>query len=200
MSADRTEISTATSLVERIQSLDAGAWQRMCELYGPLVYGWARRAGLQDFDAADVGQEVFTTVAARIDLFDLRAPGSTFRGWLWTITRNKIGDFIRRSAGRPRAVGGSTAQGRFQELPEYLASDDSEFSSLGAASSIMHRALALIRIEFEPTTWQAFWRTAVGGESAVDVAADLSMNAAAVRQARYRVMRRLRREIGNELC
>jgi hypothetical protein len=31
-------------------------------------------------------------------------PGDTFRGWLWTVTRNKIRDFHRGRAGDPSAV------------------------------------------------------------------------------------------------
>ncbi|MFH1922159.1 MAG: sigma factor [Planctomycetota bacterium] len=41
----------------------------MDRLYGPAVYRWARQAGLQASDAADVVQEVFTNVAADIATF-----------------------------------------------------------------------------------------------------------------------------------
>ncbi|MEZ6131415.1 MAG: sigma-70 family RNA polymerase sigma factor [Planctomycetaceae bacterium] len=200
MTSQHSDISTSTSLVARIQALEPGAWHRFCDLYGPLIYGWARRAGLQDSDAADIGQEVFRTVAARVDSYSLSVPGATFSGWLWTITRHKIGDFQRRCFKRPQALGGSTANDRFQELPEQLSPDSSDFGSLHAAARVMHNALQVIRDEFEPLTWQAFWRTAVGEEVAADVATDLRMNAAAVRQARYRVMRRLRQELEGEQC
>jgi RNA polymerase sigma-70 factor (ECF subfamily) len=55
----------------------------------------------------------------------------------------------------------------------------------------------LIRNEFEERSWQAFWRMAVGGRTANDVAAELSMSPGAVRVAKSRVLRRLREELGD---
>src|SRR5262245_29431146 len=58
--------STSSTLLERVRAQDQEAWQRLVHLYSPLVYGWCRRSGLQDADAADVGQEVFRDVAGAI--------------------------------------------------------------------------------------------------------------------------------------
>src|SRR5207237_680601 len=76
--------STSMTLVERVRSRAPGAWERLSFLYGPLVCGWARRAGLRTEDAADVVQEVFLAVARNLAGFHHEA-GDTFRGWLWTI-------------------------------------------------------------------------------------------------------------------
>lgn len=93
--------STSQSLLRRAQQQDGNAWRRLTELYAPLVYGWARRAGLQENDAADVGQEVFRTVALKIA--DYRQDGgSGFRAWLWGITRNKLREFSRTRAAEPQ--------------------------------------------------------------------------------------------------
>src|SRR5690606_12959139 len=56
--------STAASLVAGVKALDPTAWRQLVTLYGPLIYGWARRAGLRGEDAADVTQDVFRAVAA----------------------------------------------------------------------------------------------------------------------------------------
>ena len=40
------------------------AWDEFVALYEPLIYGLARRKGLQDADARDICQEVFRAVAA----------------------------------------------------------------------------------------------------------------------------------------
>jgi RNA polymerase sigma-70 factor, ECF subfamily len=59
---------------------------------------------------------------------------------------------------------------------------------------LRRRALELVRGEFEERTWQMFWQTVVEDRPAADVAADMSVSAAAVRMARSRVLRRLRIE------
>src|SRR5687768_5002943 len=99
--------STASSLVAGVKALDPAAWRRLAALYGPLVYGWARRAGLRGEDAADVVQEVFRAVAARAAQLRHGGPGDSFRGWLWTVTRNKLRDFWRDRSGTAEAAGGS---------------------------------------------------------------------------------------------
>jgi hypothetical protein len=46
--------STPSSLLEGLRQGDAASWRRLALLYGPLVYGWCRRRGLQAADAQDV--------------------------------------------------------------------------------------------------------------------------------------------------
>ena len=55
----------------------------------------------------------------------------------------------------------------------------------------------MIRGEFEPRTWEAFWQTAVEGRAAADVAAELGMTPGAVRVAKSRVLHRLRTDLGD---
>jgi len=54
---------TRPSLLVRIKDLaDRQAWERFVELYAPLVYGFARKRGLQEADASDLTQEVLRAV------------------------------------------------------------------------------------------------------------------------------------------
>ena len=167
-----TESSTSISLIRRARMRDPEAWRRLVYLYGPLIYRWARRAGLQDSDAADVGQEVFQTVAAKIDDFRRDDETATFRGWLWTITRHKMCDLFRRRAARGGAAGGTDAQLILQQLAD-LPDDPDTNDGFDAHGSILHRALVLIREEFEPRTWQGFWRVVVDGQQVAHIAEDL---------------------------
>ena len=75
--------SISSSLLKRVTDRDPDAWRRVSSLYGPVIYSWARQAGLQANDANDVAQEVLTTLTIRIGDFRRDQPGSTFRGWLW---------------------------------------------------------------------------------------------------------------------
>lgn len=181
---------TSLSMLERVRASDGEAWRRLIHLYSPLVYSWCRRAGLGSEDAADVLQNVWGAIAEHIHRFERTADAGTFRGWLWTIARNKLRDFYRTEAGRAAGVGGSHAQEQMASIPEQ------EFDSqAGDEDGIVHRALEMIRGDFESKTWSAFWRTAVDGWTAADAGKELQMSIDSVYQAKSRVLRRLREEM-----
>jgi RNA polymerase sigma-70 factor (ECF subfamily) len=181
--------STPSSLVAGVKALDADAWRRFAAVYGPVVYGWARRAGLGGEDAADVTQDVFRAVAAWADRLEHGRPGDTFRGWLWAVTRNKLRDHWRREAGA-QAPGGSDALEQLLNVP---APDLSSVAgSAVRPSARLDRAVETVRAEFESRSWEAFWRVTVDGRPAAAVAAELGITANAVYVARSRILRRLR--------
>lgn len=189
--------SSSTSLIRRVRQRDPQAWVQLTELYGPLVYHWCRRFGCHDDSAADVFQEVFAAVATGIDRFEHDPGRGTFRGWLRTITLYKVRDVQRSSAGEPQALGGSEAQQWISTLRDPLSEDADDESDRAQLSALFRRGLNQVRDEFEPRTWQAFWRTAVEGELTADVADDLGITSNGVRQARSRVLRRLRQQLGD---
>src|SRR6185436_8201204 len=87
---------------------DEHAWAQLVELYAPLVYGHARKHGLQDADAADLTQVVLSTVASAIGRLDYDPQRGSFRGWLFTIFRSKLANFHRR--GRSLGTGDTATQ------------------------------------------------------------------------------------------
>jgi RNA polymerase sigma-70 factor (ECF subfamily) len=165
-------------------------------LYGPLVYHWCRGWHLQAHDAADVVQEVFQSVAFSVGGFRKARPTDSFRGWLRTITRNKVYDHFRRTGRQPIAVGGTEIQRRLAAFPAPLAGEEAPPHD-EPERQLFFRALELIRGEFAESSWQAFWRTTVDGLPAPAVAAELSMTPGAVRVAKSRVLQRLRSELGD---
>src|SRR4029077_15967359 len=91
---------------------DRAAWQQFVELYGGLVYGFARRHGLQDADAGDLTQEVFLAVAQAAGRWHYDPEQGSFRGWLYGITRNKLAKLLQRRRTQPSGSGDSNAQQR----------------------------------------------------------------------------------------
>jgi RNA polymerase sigma-70 factor (ECF subfamily) len=181
--------------LERLKVQDPEAWRRFVRVYGPLVYEWCSGAGLQADDAADICQDVFRAVARSIATFQRpTSHAGAFRGWLRKVTRNCLHDHFRRRAKRPQALGGTDFQQRIQELPD-LAEVDSAESVAAEQVGIVRRALEVIQPEFAEQTWKAFTQVALDGRSPADVADELQMTAFAVRQANYRVRRRLREEL-----
>ncbi len=191
--------STSSSLLDHVKANRPDAWQRLVRLYGPLVYRWCRVAGLQEQDAADVAQEVFRAVATRVATFRRDRPGDSFRGWLWGIARNKVGDHFRKLQRNPQAQGGTQAQMRLADVALPESADDLTDGDRAGRKALEQRAIELIRAGVEDRTWQVFRRLVVDGQTVADVADEFGMSTKAVYEAKYRVMRRVRAELGDLL-
>ena len=63
--------TTRLTLLVRLRDAgDAAAWAEFVDLYAPLLYGLARRHGLQDADAADLTQDVLRAVVSAVPRLD----------------------------------------------------------------------------------------------------------------------------------
>jgi RNA polymerase sigma-70 factor, ECF subfamily len=193
--ADRSEPSSVSStLLARIKAHQPEAWRRFVDIYGPVIYRWCRMASVPKDEAADVVQEVFIAATKHIDEFRRDRPGDSLTGWMSAITRSKVVDYFRSRQGRAAGQGGTDAYERLCQFADSssisLIKEPEESQAL-----IARLGLNLVRAEFEDHTWQAFWRTAVEGQPANVVAADLRMTVQAVYKAKSRVLRRARQEL-----
>jgi len=195
--AGRAENITPLSLLERARANNPEAWRRLVDLYRPLVLFWCGRCGLRAEDAEDVAQEVFAAAAAGLGRFHRDRPGDTFRGWLRAIARNQALLHYRKNQGHTLAEGGADARARLEDIADPLA--DAGEDEAAEVGQLYRRALEQVRSEFEERTWQAFWRTVIDGHSPAVLTAELGMTPANIRQARSRVLRRLKREVGDVL-
>jgi RNA polymerase sigma-70 factor (ECF subfamily) len=107
MSAGDSPLTRASLLVQIRDSTNHTAWQEFINLYGPVVYGFARKRGLQDADAADLMQDVLRSVAGAAGRLNYDPVKGTFRGWLFTVTRNKIFNFLEKQSRQARGSGDS---------------------------------------------------------------------------------------------
>jgi RNA polymerase sigma-70 factor (ECF subfamily) len=188
---------TRVTLLARIRDgRDVDAWREFVQLYGPVVYRCARNRGLQDADAADLMQDVMRSVARNAHRMEYDPKRGTFRGWLYTVTRNKIYNFLSAQRNRPRGTGDVDAQERLDATP---ARDDGEGPDAEWEKEYQRRlsarAMERVRGEFQPATWTAFWETAVEGRPAAEVGVSLKMTPGAVYVAKSRVLARLRDEV-----
>jgi RNA polymerase sigma-70 factor (ECF subfamily) len=186
---------TRVSLLTRLKDgEDTDAWVEFVRLYGPVVYGFARKRGLQDADAADLMQEVLRSVARNAVKLEYDPSRGTFRGWLYTITRNKIYNFLTAQKNRPRATGDEGSRERLDGLPA-RESDRPDDWELEYQRRLSAKAMDRVKGEFQPNTWTAFWGTAVEGRAAQEVGTELKMSPGAVYVAKSRVLARLRDEV-----
>jgi RNA polymerase sigma-70 factor, ECF subfamily len=177
--------TTSVSLLQRLrQPVAQDAWGRFAQLYTPLLYSWARRLGLSEPDAADLVQDVFTTLVQKLPEFRYEADKS-FRCWLRTILLNKWRDLVRRQAPAATRAG----------LDTLVAPEQEAFGEAEYRRSLVSLALNIMQIEFSPKTWRACWEHVVADRPAKEVAAELGISIGSVYVAKSRVMCRLREEL-----
>ncbi len=187
--------ATRASLLLRLRDgSDGDAWREFVHLYGPVIYGFARKRSLQDADAADVMQDVLRSVSSAVHRLEYDPVRGSFRGWLFTVTRNKVFNFME---GRSRRVQGS-GDSRMQQRLEQQASADGELAADWEANyqrALAARAMERVKGEFQAATWDAFLQTAVEGRTPAQAAARVGLSVGAVYVAKSRVIARLRQEI-----
>ena len=159
------------SLVEAVRCGDASAFERLYELYGPMVHGiLLARVPWDEVD--DLVQDVFLHAFKKLDtLRDINA----FGGWLAMITRNRAIDYHRRAR-------------ETEELPLDLA----QKGQSGAEAS---EALALIRNLPEAYRETLVLRF-VEGMTGPEIAERTGLTPASVRVNLHRGMKLLREKMG----
>lgn len=175
---------TRPSMLLRLRNYhDASAWQTFADVYGRLVYRYCRRRGLQEADAVDVMQEVLVQVSRSMPRFDYHPQRGTFRGWLATVTRNKLNRFWKRAR--------ATSQLSLADAPTTsdIAWDDEYHQMLLAA------AIQRTKPHFEPVTWQAFELVWFDQLDAAAAARRLKLPIERVYVAKSRVLKRLQRAV-----
>lgn len=193
MAVDDSPLTRASLLLQLRDGTNHEAWLEFTRLYGPVVYGFARKRGLQDADAADMMQDVMRSVSTSIGRLDYDRNQGTFRGWLFTITRNKVFNFLSARRVRPRSSGDSSTNRLLESHPDpNEGSDDWEMEYQRRLASI---AMERVKSEFQENTWRAFWLTAVEGVAAADVARQVGISPGAIYVAKSRVLARLKEEV-----
>jgi RNA polymerase sigma-70 factor (ECF subfamily) len=142
---------------------------------------WARSTGLDETDAADLVQDVFTVLVQKLPTFQYDSRRS-FRGWLRVILVNRWRELKRKHLPIPID--------RLDHIP-----DDSEPTFPDEADErdqLLRRALTMVQAEVAPATWEAFRQNVLLRRPTPQVAAELKISVNTVYIAKSRVLQRLR--------
>ena len=137
-------------------------------------------------------------VSGGIRKLDYDPRRGSFRGWLFTVVRNKLRHFLAAQRRPGRGTGDSDAQHRLQELPA-REEDETVWWDEEYERRVFAWAAEQVRGTFSDSTWQAFWQTAVEGKTGPEAARSLGLSVAAVYLAKGRVMARLKELIRETL-
>jgi RNA polymerase sigma-70 factor (ECF subfamily) len=183
MDTKGTPLTRTTSLIPINDEADTDAWQEFVRFYGPVIYGFARKRGLRDADAADLMREVLRSVVLAPEHDPKHR---TFRSWLFTVTLNKIGNFLSNQKKR------GTVNISVRSLPDRALEPD---WNTECERQLTVQAMNRVKQEFHSSVWQAFWKAAVEGQPAQDVGLELKMTPGTVHVAKSQVLARLNEEV-----
>ena len=187
--------STSYSLLDRLRhNAQPDDWRKLVELYEPWIHDWLCRQGLQEHDAADVTQEVLAVVVQELPSFEYDRQRGRFRGWLRTITVNRLRAFWKSRRRQPV----SSDDSNYEEILQQLADPSSDLSRQWDEEHdlyLVQRTLERIRPEFRSSTWDVFDAHTMQGKPADEVAQHFGITRNAVYIAQSRVLARLREEL-----
>ncbi|QEG21920.1 RNA polymerase sigma factor [Mariniblastus fucicola] len=188
---------TRNSLIVRMHDRDDNeAWAEFVQIYQPLVERFIQKHRLQYADAAEVTQEVLSRVARSIESWDPDHDKSSFRGWLYRITRNLTIDFLRRKQNEQHRI--PIADPAVSQIADPGKVDSMEFQA-EYERQLFQWAAERLKSSFKPVNWQAFWLSTIEGVPVEQVAEQLEIHCGAVYVARSRIMARMSKLIQQRL-
>lgn len=182
---------TTTAFLRALKSKEDVAWHRVLARACWHVYAVAGAAGLSPEDAEDVIQDVLLAASQNFQDFEHSGRRGAFRAWLNTIVRRRMADKCRERRARLEMASGSAEV--LQLLADIAGEDDAEGERpLGLISEEM---LDQVRNACAPDNWNAFCRQVYEGQSAEQVAQELSITTNQAYLAKSRIVRRLREAV-----
>jgi RNA polymerase sigma factor (sigma-70 family) len=183
---DATRTTSALLASLRDPANDA-AWVEIDKRYRPIVTNLARRAGLNDADAADVAQETMSAFFRAYQAGRYDRDRGRLRAWLIGIAKNSIADAHRARAKGPGRL--ETALSPDMDDQPWAAAWEAE-----RRAEVLRLALAELRASdrLDPKNLSAFEMAAIQNVPVPQVAASLGMSAQEVYLAKSRCLERMR--------
>lgn len=196
-------LPTRRSLLTRLKQWDDDeGWREFFDTYGQLLYGLARKCGLNDAEGQDVVQETLIAVAKQMPGFRYDPAVGSFKGWLFQIARCRIVDQFRKRFPRPeeeyddRAIDRTAAVERIPDpsAPEMGAAWDQQWRV-----NLLEAALTRLKSRVSVRQYQMFDLYVLQKWSIQAVTETLGVSRAQVYMAKMRLRRLLKKE-AERLC
>jgi RNA polymerase sigma factor (sigma-70 family) len=188
------DLLTRATLIRRIRDgNDRPAWDEFCRLYQPLVRVYVGRFRLQDHDAADLSQDIFTKLHGHMARFDLDHGKGKFRGWLRSFTDNRVRDWLRARSREKKLIAPIPAEEIAAAFAE--TAENETRRRLEWQRAVFEVVLKQVRDEFKERkkVLACFELTTLGGRPAKDAAALLGIGSVnTVYVYAHRVLQRAR--------
>lgn len=181
-----------TLLVSLLASSSAeDAWRVFLARYWPRLVGWARQSGVGRDDAEQIASQILLKLSCGRTLASFDRGKGRFRSWLRKVVERVAVDFLRKRRKTPGSVGkGGAGKDPLETLIDSARLNDLADEIGLVLSSDLQKAEAAVervRARVKAETWEAYYRTTILGNSAVETADALGLSVPAVYMARQRV-------------
>ena len=184
---------TRSTLLERLRDpADREGWDEFFALYEPLLLAYVRSKGLQEHDANDVVQIVFTKLHKAMPDFALDRSRGRFRTWLWQVTSTTIIDWARKR--KRQAKSEEFVRNQIKSGGQTTRPPDPEFDK-AVKLRVMSVVFQKVRAASQPRTWACFEKHVLEGRPSAEVGAELGLSANSVNVNASRVLAKVR-----EMC
>jgi RNA polymerase sigma-70 factor (ECF subfamily) len=181
--------ATPKSLLDRLRTTEPRRedLERLVLFCSPVLTAWCRRMGVSRADTRDWVHDVLVVLLEKLPSFTYD-PEKRFRGWLWTVLKNKV-NVARRRQGKVGLAGDDRL-----ERAAGPGGVDEEIER-DYRHHLARQALRVMEGEFSPKDVRAFRIVVLEGRPAAEAAKEAGMTVAAVYKAKSRILRRMRQEL-----
>ena len=186
--------STRSSVLRAVANTEnEAAWQRLFDLYAGFVFSIARSKGLNDADADDIVQVVFTDLARNLPTFQYDRAKGKFRAYLSGLVNWRVMDKLK--------VGKRDAdlKASFWEEAKAASSDDNGFAEREWQAAALEEALRRIKPDVNPEHYAAFVASAIEGQDTETVMRFYGISSDNLYQIRKRLTAKLRETVASVL-
>lgn len=189
-----TAFQTRKSLLLRLKELgDDESWREFYSIYGRMIFGYALRYRLSHSEAEDVVQDVCVKLFRQILSFDYSPDQGHFRGWLKTVTKHAVIDYIRR---KERRSGHFAEYKRHTEvLREEKTTAVDDVWEAEWEKAVLDAAMQRVHLRISDQALQVFRLFAVENRPAAEVGETLGVEPNAVYACKHRVLKLIREEV-----
>ena len=183
--------STRSSVLRAVANTEnEAAWQRLFDLYAGFVFSIARSKGLNDVDADDIVQVVFTDLARNLPTFQYDRAKGRFRSYLAGLVHWRVTD--RLKAGKRDME----LKALFEEEAKATgAAGDAAFEECEWQSAALEEALRRIKPDVRPEHYAAFVASTVEGQDTETVMRLYGLSRDNLYQIRKRLTMKLRETV-----
>ena len=191
---------TRSSLLVRLKDpQDQRSWQEFNDIYGRLIFGFARKAGLTETEAEEVVQETMISAAKNLPEFRYDPKVCSFKTWLLNLSRWRVQDQLRkRIPTKSGSAASDTDSDRTAAIERLADTADRQLETIWDQeweTKLLNTALASLKPKVDPKEWQMFDLYALKHWSPREVALSLGVSVGRVYLVKHRIAARLKKEM-----